>query len=120
VLARGQLRVCAKRELVCALAAAAAAATSGIEEPAVHFIVYCQLPPIHLPLNQIRSLEALEEHLGAESDAVADLRRLFVLAEGYGFADWLVLDASVVRGLAYYTGEWVHGDLPTCVRSPHE
>jgi hypothetical protein len=36
---------------------------------------------------------------------VADLKRLFALAEGYGFADWLVLDASVVRGLAYYTGE---------------
>jgi histidyl-tRNA synthetase len=23
---------------------------------------------------------------------------------GYGFADWLVFDATVVRGLAYYTG----------------
>jgi len=25
-------------------------------------------------------------------------------AKTYGFADWLVFDASVVRGLAYYTG----------------
>lgn len=25
-------------------------------------------------------------------------------AESYGFRDWLVFDASVVRGLAYYTG----------------
>jgi histidyl-tRNA synthetase len=36
--------------------------------------------------------------------AVADLRRLFELASAYGFSDWLVFDASVVRGLAYYTG----------------
>jgi hypothetical protein len=37
--------------------------------------------------------------------ALADLQRLWALAEGYGYADWLVFDASVVRGLAYYTGE---------------
>jgi histidyl-tRNA synthetase len=36
--------------------------------------------------------------------AVADLRRLFDLAASYGCGDWLVFDASVVRGLAYYTG----------------
>jgi hypothetical protein len=41
----------------------------------------------------------------AENEAVTDLRQLFRLAEAYGFADWLVFDASVVRGLAYYTGE---------------
>ena len=32
------------------------------------------------------------------------LRRLFEYARAYGYEDWLVLDASVVRGLAYYTG----------------
>jgi histidyl-tRNA synthetase len=37
-------------------------------------------------------------------EAVADLRRLFDLAAAYGYGDWLVFDASVVRGLAYYTG----------------
>lgn len=36
---------------------------------------------------------------------MAELRRLFELAEDYGFADWLQFDASVVRGLAYYTGK---------------
>ncbi len=30
--------------------------------------------------------------------------QLFEIAEAYGFADWLIFDASVVRGLAYYTG----------------
>jgi len=50
------------------------------------------------------SLEALKEALGEESQAVQQLERLFELAEAYGIADWIVLDASVVRGLAYYTG----------------
>ena len=46
----------------------------------------------------------LQQLLGDENEAVKDLQHLFQLAEGYGFSDWLVLDASVVRGLAYYTG----------------
>mmetsp|Transcript_51148 Transcript_51148/g.121560 ORF Transcript_51148/g.121560 Transcript_51148/m.121560 type:complete len:534 (+) Transcript_51148:82-1683(+) len=33
-----------------------------------------------------------------------ELQRLFDLADEYGFGDWLQFDASVVRGLAYYTG----------------
>lgn len=52
----------------------------------------------------LRSVEELEGLLGGECEAVADLRRLFELAGAYGYADWLVFDASVVRGLAYYTG----------------
>ncbi|MCP4869869.1 MAG: histidine--tRNA ligase [Proteobacteria bacterium] len=52
----------------------------------------------------IRDLDALTEALGPEHEAVTDLMTLFTLAEAYGIADWLVLDASVVRGLAYYTG----------------
>merc|ERR1719473_1873146 len=39
-----------------------------------------------------------------ESDEVKELRRLFELAEEYGYSDWIEFDASVVRGLAYYTG----------------
>jgi len=42
--------------------------------------------------------------IGADSGAVAELKQLFALAEGYGIQDWLRFDASVVRGLAYYTG----------------
>ena len=46
---------------------------------------------------------------GSEADAelvhaVAELKEVFDLAESYGFRDWLIFDASVVRGLAYYTG----------------
>ncbi|KAG2452860.1 hypothetical protein HYH02_002204 [Chlamydomonas schloesseri] len=53
---------------------------------------------------QLRDLEALAALLGPESEAVAELRKLWELAAGYGFQDWLVFDPSVVRGLAYYTG----------------
>lgn len=52
----------------------------------------------------IRQLSDLQALLGSDNDAVKDLTRLFQLAESYGYANWLVFDASVVRGLAYYTG----------------
>jgi len=51
-----------------------------------------------------KSLESLEEMLGKNSSALSDIRRLFSLSEAYGYKDWLTFDASVVRGLAYYTG----------------
>jgi histidyl-tRNA synthetase len=52
-----------------------------------------------------RCLDQLGELLGESgADALADLQQLWALADGYGFKDWLVFDASVVRGLAYYTG----------------
>ncbi|GFR46803.1 hypothetical protein Agub_g8435 [Astrephomene gubernaculifera] len=55
-------------------------------------------------LASLASLPDLRAALGPDSEAVADLERLFELAEGYGYKDWLVFDPSVVRGLAYYTG----------------
>mmetsp|Transcript_11488 Transcript_11488/g.20342 ORF Transcript_11488/g.20342 Transcript_11488/m.20342 type:complete len:499 (-) Transcript_11488:491-1987(-) len=57
----------------------------------------------------LRSIADLETLLGPGSEAVAELRRLFELADGYGYADWLVFDPSVVRGLAYYTGTVFEG-----------
>merc|ERR1711957_332039 len=50
------------------------------------------------------SIEQLTIILGADSPAVLELTQLFQLAESYDISDWLTLDASVVRGLAYYTG----------------
>ncbi|KAL6593073.1 hypothetical protein ACP70R_044720 [Stipagrostis hirtigluma subsp. patula] len=52
----------------------------------------------------LKSLSKLEEVLGSGDEAVADLKKLFSFAEQYGYADWICFDASVVRGLAYYTG----------------
>jgi histidyl-tRNA synthetase len=52
----------------------------------------------------LRTLEDLAGVLGPDHAVVGELRQLFALADAYGIADWLVFDASVVRGLAYYTG----------------
>ena len=52
----------------------------------------------------INDLGELEESLGADSEAVSELKSIFSLSESYGISDWMELDASVVRGLAYYTG----------------
>jgi histidyl-tRNA synthetase len=43
-------------------------------------------------------------HAPAGSSAAADVIRLFELLDTYGVADRVVFDASIVRGLAYYTG----------------
>ena len=50
------------------------------------------------------TIEALGDIVGADSEALQEVQRLFELAASYGIADYLIFDASVVRGLAYYTG----------------
>lgn len=44
------------------------------------------------------------EVLGEAGEAVADLKQLFSLAEKFDYSEWIQFDASVVHGLAYYTG----------------
>jgi histidyl-tRNA synthetase len=69
--------------------------------------------PIGLSKDEARDVVALlglkdlDEAAAAappDSAAIADLRRLFELLAAYGVADLVDFDASVVRGLAYYTG----------------
>jgi len=50
------------------------------------------------------SVDDIAKVLGDDSAAVKQLKELFALCESYGISDWLLFDASVVRGLAYYTG----------------
>ena len=74
-----------------------------------------------LAATRVKSLDELEELLKGRSEeasssseassspsqhhpAVAELRRLWELADSYGISEWLELDTGVVRGLAYYTG----------------
>ena len=52
----------------------------------------------------LRKLEDAAEQVAPDSSACAELRRLFDLLDAYGLADRVVFDASIVRGLAYYTG----------------
>ena len=52
----------------------------------------------------LKTLDEAERLAGAGSPAVAQLRELFRLAEIAGFAECLMFDISVIRGLSYYTG----------------
>ncbi|MEE2625340.1 MAG: histidine--tRNA ligase [Candidatus Thermoplasmatota archaeon] len=52
----------------------------------------------------LQDLQKLASELGEGSAAVEELSSLFSLLEAYGILDWVTFDASVVRGLAYYTG----------------
>ncbi len=52
----------------------------------------------------LKTLDAAESLAGAGSPAVANLRELFRLADLAGFAECLMFDISVIRGLSYYTG----------------
>jgi histidyl-tRNA synthetase len=51
-----------------------------------------------------RSLEDASAELRRDSPAAASLRELFDLLAAYGVGDRVIFDASIVRGLAYYTG----------------
>lgn len=52
----------------------------------------------------ITDLESLSSALPSDSEALIELQSLFSLCDSYGISDWVSFDASVVRGLAYYTG----------------
>jgi histidyl-tRNA synthetase len=52
----------------------------------------------------LRSLDDAARGAPAGSRARQDLERLFELLDAYGVADRVEFDASIVRGLAYYTG----------------
>ncbi len=52
----------------------------------------------------LRSFEEAAAAAPVGSPAAASLRELFALLASYGIADRVVFDASIVRGLAYYTG----------------
>ena len=52
----------------------------------------------------IKNMDELANSLGKESSAVSELNSLFNSIDSYGILEWVEFDASVVRGLAYYTG----------------
>ena len=52
----------------------------------------------------IKDMNSLGKNLGKESSAVIELTSLFSALDAYGISEWIEFDASIVRGLAYYTG----------------
>jgi len=55
-------------------------------------------------LLSVKGLDEAARRAPKGSAAIAELRKLLTLLDAYGVADRVVFDASVVRGLAYYTG----------------
>jgi histidyl-tRNA synthetase len=53
---------------------------------------------------KLRDIGEAEKIARADSPALAEIARLFELIDAYGLADRVAFDASIVRGLAYYTG----------------
>jgi histidyl-tRNA synthetase len=53
---------------------------------------------------RLSSVEEAAAELPEDSRARSDLERLFDLLDAYGVRDRVAFDASIVRGLAYYTG----------------
>jgi len=52
----------------------------------------------------IKDMESLKKSLDNKSSAILELNTLFDLIDSYGMSEWVEFDASIVRGLAYYTG----------------
>jgi len=52
----------------------------------------------------VAGIDEAARSLPPDAPSVAGLRRFFELLDAYGLADRVDFDASVVRGLAYYTG----------------
>ncbi len=52
----------------------------------------------------IKDRGGLKKALKVESLAVSELNSLFDAIDSYGISEWVEFDASIVRGLAYYTG----------------
>jgi histidyl-tRNA synthetase len=52
----------------------------------------------------VKTVDGIAELLGKDSPAVQQINKVMSLCKAYGIEDWILFDASVVRGLAYYTG----------------
>jgi histidyl-tRNA synthetase len=50
------------------------------------------------------NIEDFAKIVGESSSGVMEVKKLLQLSEVYGYRDWLVFDATIIRGLAYYTG----------------
>ena len=52
----------------------------------------------------LKNLNSLKKVLKPDSAALSELTQLFEAIDAYGISNWVEFDASIVRGLAYYTG----------------
>jgi len=67
----------------------------GISQEAVDTIV---------SLTKITDISELRQFVGDNDETLNELMEIFALMKNCGFDSWLQFDASIVRGLSYYTG----------------
>ena len=66
------------------------------------------------------SIDKIAKFLGTEDDIYLEMKQIFSIAEKIGITSWLQFDASIVRGLSYYTGIVFEGfskNLPNLQKS---
>ncbi len=73
-----------------------------------------------LGLLDCHGIDEAAAKVGADNPGIASLRRLLEALGGFGLADALTIDLSVIRGLSYYTGTvWeafdASGSLPRAI-----
>jgi histidyl-tRNA synthetase len=73
------------------------AEVTGDDAVAQRVMHIAELDDLHLVSEAYGAVPAVEENL-------SQLREYFARVEALGFGDWIRLDLSIVRGLAYYTG----------------
>lgn len=58
-------------------------------------------------ITNMKSLNDLKSILNGESESIKNLEKLEILIKGYKIENWIEFDFSIVRGLAYYTGNFI-------------
>jgi histidyl-tRNA synthetase len=68
----------------------------------------------------VTDVSQLSNYLDANDETFMEMQKIFDLADKVGIRDWLQFDASIVRGLSYYTGIVFEGfarNLPALAKS---
>ena len=71
-------------------------------------------------LCEITDINFIASLLGDQDETYIEMKKIFELAKQIGINEWLQFDASIVRGLSYYTGITFEGfpkNLPTLQKS---
>ena len=56
-----------------------------------------------------QNIEGLKKFLGDEDPTIKELQQIFQMCQDVGIGNWICFDASIVRGLSYYTDLCLEG-----------
>ncbi|KAL0482715.1 histidinyl tRS [Acrasis kona] len=57
-----------------------------------------------ISFSEIRNIKELHSHMGSDHELVVEIENLFHLCSCYGVESFIEFNASIVRGLSYYSG----------------